>query len=326
MNGPLVEAIGLEKHFHTGQRSVLGRPLETLHAVRGVSLSILRGETLGLVGESGCGKSTLGRLILRLLDPDAGVVRFGGREITGLSRSEMVPLRSRMQIVFQNPYATLNPRFSVRSTLLEVLAHRGVPPSGRSDRLERVLSLVGLPLDVLDRRPRQLSGGQLQRVGTARALLVEPEFLVADEPVSALDVSVQAQVLNMMADLRERLGLSILFIAHDLRVVEHVSDRVAVMYLGKIVEAASSEDLYSAGPLHPYSQGLLAAIPQVSGGPRRLEMIEGDPPSPVAIPRGCAFAGRCSRRMPRCVEEEPALREVGPGRTVACHLYAEAAR
>jgi oligopeptide/dipeptide ABC transporter ATP-binding protein len=321
MSQALVEAVNLEKRFHTGQKSVFGRPMETLHAVRGVSLGVARGETLGLVGESGCGKSTLGRLLLRLLDPDRGSVFFDGRDITRIARGEMAQLRSRMQVVFQNPYATLNPRFSVRSTLAEVLATRGVPRAERQERVERVFSLVGLPLDVLDRRPRQLSGGQLQRVGTARALLVEPQFLVADEPVSALDVSVQAQVLNMMADLRERLGLSILFIAHDLRVVEHVSDRVAVMYLGKIVETASSEDLYRAGPLHPYAQGLLAAIPQVSGGARNTAVMEGDPPSPVNVPRGCSFAGRCPERMPRCTEEEPELLEAGAGRMVACHLH-----
>jgi len=321
VSAPLIEAVDIRKSFPTGQKSVFGRPLETLSAVRGVSLAIARGETLGLVGESGCGKSTLGRLLLRLLDSDSGIVRFDGRDITGLSRREMAPLRSRMQVVFQNPYATLNPRFSVRSTLTEVLAVRGTPRAERQERIAEVLGLVGLPADVLDRRPRQLSGGQLQRVGTARALLVEPELLVADEPVSALDGAVQAQVLNMMADLRERLSLSILFIAHDLRVVEHVADRVAVMYLGKIVETAASGDLYSAGPLHPYSAGLLAAIPQVAGGERKAVVMEGDPPSPINVPSGCAFAGRCPRRMPRCGVEEPALRDMGGGRTVACHLH-----
>jgi oligopeptide/dipeptide ABC transporter ATP-binding protein len=321
VNGPIIEAVGLEKSFPTGQKSVFGRPLETLSAIRGVNLSIMPGETLGLVGESGCGKSTLGRLLIRLLNADRGVVRFDGRDITCLSRKDMAPLRSRMQIVFQNPYATLNPRFSVRSTLSEVLATHGTARSERQDRIAKVLGLVGLPQDVLDRRPRQLSGGQLQRVGTARALLVEPAFLVADEPVSALDVSVQAQVLNMMADLRERLGLSILFIAHDLRVVEHVADRVAVMYLGKIVETAPSEELYRAGPLHPYTKGLLAAIPQVGGEPRKASVMEGDPPSPINVPAGCAFAGRCANRMPRCGAEDPVLRDMGGGRTVACHLF-----
>jgi oligopeptide/dipeptide ABC transporter ATP-binding protein len=321
MSGSLVESVGLEKSFPTGRKSVLGRPRETLRAVRGVSLSVARGETLGLVGESGCGKSTLGRLLIRLLDPDRGVVRFDGRDITALSRKETAPLRARMQIVFQNPYATLNPRFTVRSTLTEVLATHGAPRAERRDRIAHVLGLVGLPPDVLDRHPRELSGGQLQRVGTARALLVDPEFLVADEPVSALDVSVQAQVLNMMADLRERLGLSLLFIAHDLRVVEHVSDRVAVMYLGKIVETAGSAELYRDGPLHPYTRGLLAAIPHVAGGPRKAAVMEGDPPSPIDVPPGCSFAGRCAHRMPRCGVEEPALRDMGGGRTVACHLF-----
>ena len=320
MSALLVEAVDIAKTFPTGRKSVLGRPLEKLSAVRGVSVSVGTGETLGLVGESGCGKSTLGRLLLKLINPDRGVVRFDGRDITALDRREMAPLRSSMQIVFQNPYATLNPRFSVRATLTEVLATHGTPRAERPDRIARALSLVSLPADVLDRRPRQLSGGQLQRVATARALLVEPRFLVADEPVSALDVSVQAQVLNMMADLRERLGLSILFIAHDLRVVEHVADRVAVMYLGKIVETASSDDIYRHGPLHPYAQGLLAAIPQVVARARPPVIMSGDPPSPIDVPPGCAFAGRCPHRMSRCNAEEPALRGVATGRMVACHI------
>ena len=322
---PLLEARGVCKHFVLAD-SLLWRlrrqPPVTLKAVDGVSLSIYRGETVGLVGESGCGKSTFGRLLLRLYEPTAGEIYHNGVNILGHDARATRELRTKMQVVFQDPYSSLNPTMTVRQMLEEVLAvHRICPPGARRAQVAALLEMVGLAPDLADRKPHQFSGGQRQRLAIARALAVQPDFIVADEAVSALDVSVQAQVLNLMMRLQDDLGLTYLFIAHNLGVVQHISRRVAVMYLGRIVELAPTAELFAA-PLHPYTQALLRAVPKpVPWRRAATPALEGDPPNPVNRPTGCHFHPRCPHALPICTTEYPALRAVPPGRTVACHLY-----
>ena len=321
MAEPLLEVRGLAMHFPLRgglARRARGLAPELLRAVDGVDLSIARGETLGLVGESGCGKSTLGRCIVGLYTPTAGEIRYGGA-VLGAQRERSS--RRRIQIVFQDPYSSLNPRMTVRQTLSELLrAHRMVPKERIEARCRELLDLVGLGSRALDAHPRQFSGGQRQRVSIARALALEPELLVADEPVSALDVSVQATVLNLLDELRDRLGLTVLLIAHNMAVVRHVCDRVAVMYLGRIVESAATDELF-ANPRHPYTQGLLKAVPRlVPGRESEAPGVVGDPPSPVDLPSGCRFHPRCPiAQRPLCAEQGPAL--AGPASHVAaCHF------
>jgi peptide/nickel transport system ATP-binding protein len=318
---PLVEVSDLRKHFPVG-RELFGRPRAFVRAVDGVSLDIYAGETLGLVGESGCGKSTLGRLILRLIEPTGGDVRFDGRSLLHLRPRDLRAVRRAMQIIFQDPYGSLNPRMRVSSIVGEGLAiHRVGTSAQRRERVRSLLDLVGLPPDAAARFPHEFSGGQRQRIGIARALAVEPRFVVADEAVSALDVSIQAQILNLLQDLKQRLGLTLLFISHDLRVVEHLSDRVAIMYLGKIVEIGSRDEVY-AEPRHPYTRALLAAVP-VPDPRRRAERppLGGDVPSPLSPPPGCAFHPRCPYAEELCRRVTPPLEAGRSGRAVACHVF-----
>ncbi len=318
----LLKVENLKKYFPAGKTNFFGKHQQVLKAVDGVSFTIHQGEIFGLVGESGCGKSTTGRCILRVNDPTSGSIVFDGKEVTQFGAKELQALRRDMQMVFQNPYSSLNPRMTIRQTMEEVLAvHQLAKGSDATTRIGELLELVGLPADAMDRHPHEFSGGQLQRIGIARALSVEPRFIFADEPVSALDVSVQAQILNLMAKLRDELGLTMLFVAHDLGVVEHISDRVGVMYLGQIVELADVEELYN-NTCHPYTQALMAAIPVADPTRKKDEMIlEGDIPSPIDPPTGCRFASRCQKCFARCTEEAPVLREVSPGHLVACHLF-----
>ena len=314
----LVEVRNLVKHFPV-RGGVLNRVVGNVHAVNDVSFQIRRGEVVGVVGESGCGKSTLGKCILRLHDATSGEILYDGRPITALSHREMMPFRRRMQIVFQDPYSSLNPRLTVRSLLKEVLRFHGVAEGAELDR--RILELidrVGLRSEAADKFPHEFSGGQRQRIGIARALALEPEFLVADEPVSALDVSIQAQVLNLLMDLKDEFGLTLLFVSHDLKVIEHFCDRVLVMYLGHVMEELSCEELHESAR-HPYTRALLGANPINDPDERRpLTVLEGDVPSPYDPPRGCPFAGRCPLVQARCREEMPALEEKGDGHRVAC--------
>jgi oligopeptide/dipeptide ABC transporter ATP-binding protein len=322
----LVDVQGLVKHF-PGERGYfgLGRPRAVVRAVDDVSFAIMAGQTLGLVGESGCGKSTVARSILRLIEPDAGRVAIDGVNVLTLGGRELRALRRRMQIVFQDPYGSLNPRLTVRQTLAEPLAiHHLATGADGERRIAALLEEVGLDPGFAKSYAHELSGGQRQRVGIARALSVEPQFLVLDEPVSALDVSVQAQVLNLLADLQQRRRLTYLFIAHDLAVVKHVADHVAVMYLGKIVERAPAAALYAA-PRHPYTTSLLSAVPVPDPNAQRPRIVlTGDVPSPAHPPAGCPFHPRCPhpKKDARCRTEPPALREVAPGQLAACH-YAE---
>ncbi len=316
---PLLEVKDLKKYFPV-KRGVGERV--ALRAVDGVSFEIRRGETLGLVGESGCGKSTLARLILRLVEPTAGEVYFGKTSVFQTNKKELRQLRRKMQIVFQDPYSSLNPRMPVEEIVGEGLTIHGLAKgTEKKNRVAELLEMVGLGREHMGRYPHEFSGGQRQRIGIARALAVEPEFLIADEPVSALDVSIQAQVINLFEDLQTELGLTYLFIAHDLRVVKHISDRVAVMYLGQIVEIAEGNELYQ-NPLHPYTQALLSAIPVTDPRTKKQRIVvEGDPPSPIHIPSGCRFHPRCPKRFERCDQEAPVLREVSSGHWVSCHLY-----
>jgi oligopeptide transport system ATP-binding protein len=321
-NDVLLRVRDLKKHFELKRGFFWGEAAK-VHAVDGVSFDLIRGETLGLVGESGCGKSTTGRLILRLIEPTSGEVHFEETPIFGTSKKEMRALRQKMQIIFQDPYSSLNPRMTVEQIVGEgIVIHKLCQT--RAERRERVADLlqkVGLSPEQMHRYPHEFSGGQRQRVGIARALAVSPKLIIADEPISALDVSIQAQVINLLEDLQEQFNLTYLFIAHDLRVVEHISDRVAVMYLGLIAELADSQELY-AKPLHPYTEALLSAIPIPDPTTKRKRLIlEGDPPSPINPPHGCRFHTRCHRRIDRCDKENPALREVSPRHWVACHLY-----
>jgi len=297
------------------------RPAPRAIAVDGVTLEVARGERLGLVGESGSGKTTLARAILRLIEPDSGSIRFDGRELVGAGRAEVQAVRRRMQMVFQDPYSSLNPRLKVGAAIAEPARVHGVVTGPEADaHVERMLDLVGLPASAAERYPRQLSGGQRQRVAIARALAVEPEFLIADEPVSALDVSIQAQILNLLDDLLDRLGLGMIFIAHQLSVVRHVADRVAIMYLGRVVEIGPTDAVFE-DPQHPYTKALLAAapVPDPHAVKERSATI-GDIPSPLRIPSGCRYRTRCTYADERSEREDPALVEVGPGHFAACHV------
>ncbi len=321
MSQALVEVKGLVKHFPLQRRLFSTAPVAVVRAVDGVSFDIRRGETLGLVGESGCGKSTTGRMLLRLIEPTSGTMKFDGVDVAGLGPEQLRECRRNMQIVFQDPYASLNPRMTVERTVSEPLEVHGIA-SGEEKRrrVRELLELVGLSSYHAKRYPHEFSGGQRQRIGIARALAVNPKFVVCDEPVSALDVSIQAQVLNLLQDLQEQLGLTYLFISHNLSVIEHVSDRVAVMYLGKIVELAAKDDLYAA-PKHPYTRALMSAVPVTDREQRKKRiMLEGDVPSPINPPSGCRFHTRCSMATDVCREQEPELLDVGGGHWVACHL------
>jgi oligopeptide transport system ATP-binding protein len=320
--GPLIRVENLSKEFPAGSDGLLARTRRTVKAVSRINLEIMRGETLGLVGESGSGKSTLGRLILRLLEPTSGTVWFDGRDLSTLTRAELRALRREMQLVFQDPYASLNPRMKVRSIVGEgIEIHNLARGREKEERIVQLLEMVGMGADAMDRYPHEFSGGQRQRIGIARALAVNPRFVVLDEPVSALDVSIQAQIINLLQDLQERLDLTYLFIAHDLRVVEHISRRVAIMYLGKVVELASREEIYS-NPRHPYTRALLSAIPTVDQGakPERIK-LPGEMPSPVDPPSGCSFHPRCPYAEQRCSIEEPMLAGGRGGHLVACHVF-----
>ncbi|WP_119420043.1 ABC transporter ATP-binding protein [Desertibaculum subflavum] len=322
MNEPLLRVNNLVKNFSV-RGGLLAREVDKVHAVDGVSFDLAAGETMGLVGESGCGKSTTGRCILRLIEPTAGEVWFEGKNVTGLGSNELRALARDMQIIFQDPYASLNPRMTVGAIIGEALTIHKLTKSRREfeDRIVELLETVGLHADHMRRFPHEFSGGQRQRIGIARALAVSPKLIVCDEPVSALDVSIQAQVINLLEDLQAKFSLTYIFIAHDLSVVEHISNRVAVMYLGRIVEIASSRDLYT-NPLHPYTEALLSAVPIPDPEVKRQRiMLQGDVPSPIRPPSGCHFHTRCPiRQLPLCSTERPELKQATDGHWVACHL------
>jgi oligopeptide/dipeptide ABC transporter ATP-binding protein len=313
---PLVEIDSLVKHFPL-RGSWIKRERPIVHALDGVSLQLHEGEILALVGESGCGKTTLGRCVLSLIKPTSGSVRFNGQDLASLNRDELRRLRMQMQIVFQNPLSSLSPRMKVRAILEEPLQTHGVPKQDWDGRIRELLDQVGLNQRHLSRFPHELSGGQCQRIAIARALSLQPRLIVLDEPTSALDVSVQAQIMNLLEELRRSLGLTYLFISHDLGVVEHLSDRIGVMYLGKLVELGSTEQILSA-PKHPYTRALLASIPGAKD--RTTPPLEGMPPSPLDPPRGCRFHTRCPLAQARCIAEEPLLRDAEPTHWVACHF------
>ncbi|WP_439577862.1 ABC transporter ATP-binding protein [Elioraea sp.] len=316
---PILSVRGLVKHFRSRGGMFRDAP-PPVRAVDGIDLDVPDGGTLGLVGESGCGKSTTGRLVLRLIEADAGSILFAGEDVRAADAARLRALRRRMQIVFQDPFGSLDPRMTVREILEEpFLIHRIGDAAERTRRVRRLLDAVGLAAHHAARHPHQFSGGQRQRIGLARALALDPALIVADEPVSALDVSVQAQVLNLMRDLQRERRLSMLFISHNLAVVRHMADEVAVMYLGVVVEQAPRETLFAA-PLHPYTQALLSAVPDPGGEKRQRVVLRGEIPSPTAPPSGCRFRTRCPLAEPRCAETVPALRAVAAGHRVACHL------
>lgn len=319
MTEPLLQIKNLTKHFPLAG-GLFARKKQSVQAVNDVSFSLNKGEVLGLVGESGCGKSTLGRCILKLIEPDSGQIIYRGQDITGLSAKQMRPFRREMQIVFQDPYSSLNPRMTIGAILTEPLSvHNIVPRGQRQDRAIELLRMVGLREDALFRYPHEFSGGQRQRIGIARALSVNPKIIIADEPVSALDISIQAQIINLLMDLKEELGLTLIFIAHDLKVVEHISDRVCVMYLGKVMELFKSDDLDSAR--HPYTRSLLSAIPVPDPTHKKQrQILKGEIPSPINLPTGCVFHTRCPQAIPNCSQVMPTLRSIGQDHTLACDV------
>ncbi|MDP3160112.1 MAG: dipeptide ABC transporter ATP-binding protein [Reyranella sp.] len=322
MTEPLLEVSGLKKHFPI-HKGVFSRVSGHVYAVDGVSFSLKRGETLGLVGESGCGKSTVGRTLLKLLEPTGGTIRVGGEDITGLDAQGMLPYRRRMQMIYQDPYASLNPRMTAGEIVGEpLIIHDFGTPAERRQRVAYLFERVGLRPAAMLSYPHEFSGGQRQRIGIARALALSPDLIVGDEPVSALDVSIQAQIINLLIDLQEEFKLSYLFVAHDLAVVEHISHRVAVMYLGRIVEMTDKKSLFEM-PLHPYSEALLSAVPIPKSGMRgrKRVILTGDVPSPINPPPGCHFHTRCPYAMPRCKVDVPTLTEVKPGHWASCHLH-----
>lgn len=324
MSAPLLEVRDLAKHFPVARHKLLQRGGETLKAVDGIDFELARGRTLGLVGESGCGKSTTARLVLRLIEPSSGKVTLEGQDVLAATPGQLRALRRQMQLVFQDPLSSLNPRMSVGANIAEPLRFHGL--GSRAERHEmaaELLEVVGLKPRDFERFPHEFSGGQCQRVGIARALVLKPKLVVFDEPVSALDVSIQAQILTLLLGLQRDLGLSYIFISHDLSVIKRIADRTAVMYLGKIVETGPSETLYRQ-PLHPYTQALLSAIPLPDPKAKRVEdlgVLEGDVPSPISPPSGCRFHTRCPHRMPICSEQSPALKEAESGHRVACFLH-----
>ncbi len=317
----LLEVNSLAKHFPI-KKGFLSKVSGKVHAVDGISLKVKKGKTLGLVGESGCGKTTAGKTILKILEPTAGQIRFKEQDITSYNRARMKPLRREMQIIFQDPFSSLNPRHTVGDIISAPLQiHKMADTKGRQERAVNILEKVGLTPHAMHRYPHEFSGGQRQRIGIARALVLNPELVIGDEPVSALDVSIQAQVINLLQDLQEELKLTYIMISHDLAVIRHISNEIAVMYVGKIVEIAPSRDLYTS-PLHPYTKALLSAVPVPDPEARVKKIIlRGDVPSPIDPPGGCRFHPRCPHCMDKCKKEEPMLKEIDGIRQVACHLY-----
>lgn len=313
---PLIETVDLKKYFNVGDKSYL-------HAVDGINMKVYPGETIGVVGESGCGKSTLGRTILRLIEPTSGQILYNGEDITKLNARQMKRMRQEMQIIFQDPYASLDPRKSVIEIIAEYMIINKTLPTKREifNRAAHLMDVVGLARRYATAYPHELDGGRRQRIGIARALSVNPKFIVCDEPVSALDVSIQAQILNLLMDLQDEMGLTYMFVTHDLSVVKHISNNIVVMYLGQCLEFASSDELF-ASPLHPYTKALLSAIPEpdISMRNKEIKVIKGEVVSPVNPKPGCRFAARCEHCQERCMQEAPTLKEVSPGHFVACHL------